>query len=473
MGWKDIRKRTVVPILTPDGISKMIESCLKKEGRNTTHSRTITMNGYKEPINDEKSVSETEIEKIKFDIVRYMAQSILRDCDASDLTKTISDFIPKWDKKNDLTVAELQEIVAKTDAQMKELIEDKTIKTNIGNFIKNVYITSCDLKEEHNGENPIYPFEKTMNNEKNTLWGYNKRIYLNPSLKNISTYKFLAEYIKKCIDRRIPFDMKGLGSTTHSETELDGMILYSSNKYFNSHLECLEEVIRENPDLMSTFGTPIYTGAMVKDTNDRPYYTIGAGFPCEYKVCTYNDYIDSSINLTYLISSAKLIKQYLPLVLAQYRELDADTKLLINKLNNLEQCSAEELQKIEAKIEAGDPILKEQKRIIREMSYKIISHKKEQGTKQEQQEVMGKLRTTFSNSFKMVCSALKFKDKDHIQTPIYQDESFIDFEKTISAKDIAEADSQQQLTMTEMENAHQVLHTMEKLTKEKEGKEEK
>ncbi len=73
MGWKDIKKRIIVPIWTHDGISKMIESCLKKEGLNTYHSRTITMNGYKEPINDEKSVSETEIEKIKFDIVRYMA----------------------------------------------------------------------------------------------------------------------------------------------------------------------------------------------------------------------------------------------------------------------------------------------------------------------------------------------------------------------------------------------------------------
>ena len=39
-----------------------------------------------------------------------------------------------------------------------------------------------------------------------------------------------------------------------------------------------------------------------------------------------------------------------------------------------------------------------------------------------------------------------------------------------TAKDIAEADSQQQLTTTEVENVYQVLRTMEKLTKEKEEK---
>ena len=231
MGWKDIKKRIDVPILTYEGISKMIESCLKDEGMNDQHSNTIMMNGYKEPINDEKSVSKIEIEKIKFDIIRYMVQSILKDCDTSDLTKTISDFIPKWDKENDLTVAELQEISSKTDAQIKELIEDKTIKTNIGNFIKQVYMRFCDIEEEHNGAYPIYPYEKANNKGKNTIWGYNKRIYLNPSLKNISTHKFLAEYIKKCIDRRIPCDMKGFGSFRHSETELDGMVLYSSNRY--------------------------------------------------------------------------------------------------------------------------------------------------------------------------------------------------------------------------------------------------
>ncbi len=355
----------------------------------------------------------------------------MKDCDTLDLTKKISDFIPGWNEENNITVAELQEIASITDAQMKELIEDKNIKTNIGNFVKNVYDTSCDLEEEHNGADPIYPFEKTMYYEINSYGGYNKRIYLNPPLKNITTYKFLSEYIKKCIDRRIPFDMKGFGSLKHGETSLDGTILYSSNKYFDSHLECLEEVIKENPDLMNTFGTPIYTGAMVKDKNNRTYYTIGAGLPCQirppYNISlpsTYNDYIDRAINLTYLISSAKLIKQYFVRVLHQYKELDEDTKLLINKLSNPENCSAEEL------INIGNLNQMEE---IRKMSYYIISQKKEHGTKQEQQDVMDRLRTTFSNNFKMVCSVLKFKDKDHIQTSIYQDESFINFEKTIRA----------------------------------------
>jgi len=461
MGWKDVKERISVPILTPDGISTMLDSCLENEGQNKRHSRTIVMDGYKSPIDDGKSVGTEKIEEIKYDLIRYMATSLLRDCDIEDTSKPVSQFYDGWNEHNkgqkleDVTVGDLQEIASMSNDEIGRLIEEKSTST-IGNFIFKVYVTSCDIGAEHNGAHPVYPFEATPSTEKNTLWGYNKRMYLNPSLDNITTYQFLAEYIKKCIDRRIPFDMKGFGSVEHSEGELDGMVLYSSNQHFDQHLECLEEVIQENPDIMSTFGSPIYTGAKVNEENGESYYTIGAGFPCSYRNMTYNDYIDSAVNLTYLISSAKLIKQYFPIVSADYRELDEETRELIGKLSNLEQCSAEELQKIEK----GNLVIKKQKETIRELAHKIIKHKEEKGTEQDKEEVMGKMKVSFSNSFKVVCSALKFRDKEHINTPIYADGSFIDLEKQLSAKDIAKADQETELTTSEVYDAKRTMETV-------------
>lgn len=456
MGWKEVKRRISLPILTPDGITAMIDSCIEKHGMNKTHSRSIVMYGYKNPVDNEESVSEVEIEKIKFGIIKHMAQSLLRDCDIGDSSKTISQFISGWEEKNsglDVTIEELQEIATMSDEDIKKSIIEKS-DDNIGHFISKTYKTSCNFENDHNGKNPIYPFEETSDTEKNTLTGYNKRLYLNPPHNNISTYKFLAEYIKKCIDRRIPFDMKGFGSQDYIPGELDGMILYSSNKHFDYHLECLEEVIKENPEIMKTFGSPIYTGARVNDENGEVYYTIGAGFPCTHRGRTYNGYIDSAINMTYLTSSAKLIKQYFPLILTEYRKLDEETKNLILKLNSLEKCSAEELRRIET-LE-----FKEQKDTIRELAYKIITHKKEKGTEQEQEEVMGKLKATFSNNFKVICSALKFNDKTHINTPIYKDDSFLDFERQIRARDIAEADKTATISTSEVYEAKKLIGKM-------------
>lgn len=453
MGWKEVKRRVSLPILTPDGITAIIYSCLEKEGKNKKHSRSIVLDDYKSPVDDEESISEIEVEKIKFDIIRHMAQSLLRDCDVRDSSKTISQFMSRWKEKNsglDITLGELQEITTMSDEDIRKSIAEKS-ENNICGFINRVYRTSCDLAGEHNGENPIYPFERPLPSEKNTLWGYNKRLYLNPSLKNISTYKFLAEYIKKCIDRRIPFDMKGFGSMAHSAEQLDGMILYSSNEYFDHHIECLEEVIKENPEIMRTFGSPIYTGARVSNENGDVYYTVGAGFPCTYRNQTYNDYIDSAINMTYLTSAARLIKQYFPLISTEYRKLDEETKTLINKLNSLEQCSAKELQRIELGF-------KDQKETIRELANKIITYKKEKGTKQEKEETMGKLKVTFSNNFKVICSALKFNDKEHINTPIYADGSFLDFEQRITSKDIAQADRDARLTTSEVSDAKNTMN---------------
>ena len=82
---------------------------------------------------------------------------------------------------------------------------------------------------------------------------------------------------------------------------------------------------------------------------------------------------------------------------------------------------------------------------------------------------MGRLKVTFSNNFKVICSALKFNDKEHINTPIYADGSFLDLEQQITSKDIAQADKDAELTTSEVSDAKKTIHRIvEKGTKNQE-----
>jgi len=66
---------------------------------------------------------------------------------------------------------------------------------------------------------------------------------------------------------------------------------------------------------------------------------------------------------------------------------------------------------------------------MRELAYKIIENKRKTGTEEEKQQVMKILKNTFSREFKIICSYLKFDDKEHVDCPIYQDGKFIEFEE--------------------------------------------
>ena len=114
MGWYDIKNKISTPIITSDGITEILKSCLLKDGQNKIHSASIKMDNYKRPEHKEE-VDESEVKKIQFNLIRYMAQSLLKDCDLSKPNLYISKIIPGWKEKNpelDITVNELKRIMS-------------------------------------------------------------------------------------------------------------------------------------------------------------------------------------------------------------------------------------------------------------------------------------------------------------------------------------------------------------------------
>lgn len=420
MGWNEVKNRIEEPLLTSDGINEILKSCFKKNGQNTRHSRNIKIGEYREPA--EAVLTEEDIEELdcRCDIVRYMAESLLKEYneDATANDRINKDLILWYTDKTDRIKDILKQISNMSDEQIKKIANDK-----IHCFIKYVYNNCANLGSEHNGKVPPYQI-KVPPREKGTYSGYNKRIYMNTK-PNMYTSEFLVKYIKKCIDRRIPFDMKGFGSLGHIISELDGTILYSNNEYFNEHIDVIEEIIRENPELMKKMGTPICTGAMIQNFDGNCYYTITSGMPCYYEnvpIGTYNDYIDKAINNTYLIGCGRIIKYYIDSVLEEYKKLDIKTKNLVKDVINYHKCDVNRIKFLST-------IGKEQIKEMREFAYKIIESKRETGTIEEKQQVMGILKNTFYHDFKIMCSYLKFDDIEHINCPIYQDKKFVEFEE--------------------------------------------
>jgi len=418
MGWSEIKKRISMPIFSNDGITEILKSCMLENGQNKKHSASIKMKDYKEPEHKEEKIEEHEIKRIQYDIIRYMANSLINDFKMNESNSHISNFITGWKEKNpeiDITIDELKRITMLSDNQITSLLNREPKVTNIDKFLNKV--NNCvDFSKyvgTHMGDNPVYPFQREK---------YSKRIYLNTPRNNIDTYNFLSLYIKKCIDKRIPFDMKAFGSEEHETDQLDGTVLYSNNNFFEKHLEIIQSIIKENPEIMSSFGTPIYTGGSVLEADGNCYYAVTAGIP-EKGSASYNMHIDKTINSAYLISCGKLIKKFFPVIAKEYRELDDETKSVIEKLNKLDDYSSLEILNITT---LSSRKIREN---IRDLGYKIITFKQKNSSQRESEQIMDSLKDDFSHNFTLISSLLKFRDKNHINIPIYQDESFLELDR--------------------------------------------
>ncbi len=78
---EDILSTVYVPIDNQKGRIKIIESCLRKDGQNKYHSRSLKLDDYREPRHS--NLSDNEKNKIKKEssitILKYFAQKYLAD----------------------------------------------------------------------------------------------------------------------------------------------------------------------------------------------------------------------------------------------------------------------------------------------------------------------------------------------------------------------------------------------------------
>ena len=67
---------------------------------------------------------------------------------------------------------------------------------------------------------------------------------------------------------------------------------------------------------------------------------------------------------------------------------------------------------------------------------------------------------------------MKFNDKTHINTPVYKDGSFLDFERQIRSRDIVEADNSMGIASSETYEAEKMLENIKEKDKAIEEKQD-
>ena len=241
---KEILNRVELPIYTQEGIVACVNDCLKENkkgeaGLNTQH-RNIVMSNYRHP---KRSGVITIEDKNKFmcEIIRYLAKSLFLEFSSSKKSFTnneelIVNISPNFILKNpDLKYLKVNDLFDIANMSDEKLLYCKSKKTSTIDLFINITYDSFNLWDkdslnfsEHVCSNPIYEYKAPDSNDVGVMHAgetfYSKRIYMNGA-KDKKELKFILEVLKKCIDKRIPCDMKPCFGTG-----IDGTIYYSSNE---------------------------------------------------------------------------------------------------------------------------------------------------------------------------------------------------------------------------------------------------
>ena len=290
--YNDIISHPNIPLFKEKGaFFKLFQSCRNLDSH---PCRTLKLDSYVDSKND-SILKDDEVEGIQRDILCYIFRKFK--------STTYEEYVELIDKcKNEGSDHYLPSLIGETLKskeffnKLKNLTDKQILKfeniadENVKMFIEQIYIDSCDLKNEHNfGPRFLFPV-KNMYSRSQLAYNAHEcgsvRIYLNgPNFPSSKHGKFrdtfLSIFIKKCIDRNLSYDMKGYGA---GQSSIDNIVLYVARDKLKEYTEILDEIARENPDLVAMFGSPIATAHNVcyktknkdKDgkTIEKPYYAI-------------------------------------------------------------------------------------------------------------------------------------------------------------------------------------------------------
>jgi len=279
-----------------------------------------------------------------------------------------------------------------------EKLDDKELKKYFSgiapqdpNVLKIFFMSKLDDYGGSHREDLFETRKQKSVNSKTTV-DYTKRIYLNIPL-NKSGIDFLTQFKLKCIEKGIPSKMKGFGSSGEFTGEIDTTIIYSNDFYLLDHINILETLIKEKPELFSKMGSPVISGARVESNDGNCYYTISSGL---FPNGTSNDYYDGLYKRSFAVLCLKHINKK-----EMSKELiDYCLNVKISEIKNINN-SGKEILKLQ--IEAGD--------------IEINS-----------------LINEYAEIVKYVSSMMRFNDMDHTEVPLYQDEIFMNFSKNIKTE---------------------------------------
>lgn len=367
-----------VPIISLEGsqclIDEYISSVVEKR---EYHTRKVELSSYRKPNDSSTILTDEELDKYTFRIVMLLIDK-MKKISILNGDRNLYDSLPNA-YKNNFSYEQFTQIFTLSE---EEIMQE--IKRYDGNWKKsflNRLIANSKLKADRIGKISEVPYGNDRPHKKDADY----RIYINtPNGKN--RFEFLEAFIRRCIERNIPYEMKG---EEYTGDEKDRTCIYCFDEYFEETVRVLEEIKRENPELVSDIGTPIATGL------NSSYYAIATS----RQGATYNNWFDriSSRAINYLC--ANLIKSDI----GYYSSLSEEEKRQIDHISNIHNNSFDPEGRFSGASNpiVNDYIVKNRERIMQPETYQRLTE-----------------------SLKMMCSLGNFGDFEHSSFPISLDSNF-------------------------------------------------
>jgi len=390
MTFLELMERIECNILTDESIFNIFEIFIKTKDVGTT--RMYSFKTDKTAL-DEESVDYSEILAYRIDLVKEYIKAMCEDKYREKLL---------GQDGNKISKEVLEKLKDLSDEQLIDICLNGNQSILGASIILDIYNKQTDFDNEHNGLGSYL----VDGLESGGIVAGTKRIYLN-SPNSIQRYKFLYLFIKECIKQRIPFDMKGSGTYSSASENKDRTILYSDEENFLKHISIVDLIMKENPDIEASFGSPIISGGRVKNEQGESKYAITSCAPLgQDKPTTHNSYFDICLR-TAMISflSEKLLEKSISLESIDLKYYSQIEQMWLDGKTTMDRKSYLSL------FEKGIEILQR---------YGIT------------QNDLHRLRDNIKKS----SSYLRFRDFSHTEVPIYMDKIFYEqFSQTKTQED--------------------------------------
>lgn len=286
---KDLLDNGYFPIETKEGSDKCYGFLLEQVLNNSFNShkesvsRQLKLDGHKNPDWSEPDSTKT-IQDASADVALHVLTTI-REIYKTHGVEVVQAQFPKIKTSG----TDWTQILTISHDSLLNYLDDQN-NSNITPSLKTI-LRYCNLIEEHAGTITECPYKASTKTAEETPENHAQftdgryRIYFNsPSGK--ARADFLTSYAKKCIDQRIPFDMKGMERPNKGSDSIpsysDGTVFYVSPENLEKSIKILETIKQESPSLIAKFGSPIATADIID------YYSIAQS----RKQATWNNLFD-------------------------------------------------------------------------------------------------------------------------------------------------------------------------------------
>ena len=378
MGWLDIRNRIEVPIMTDEGIEKIIDSYL--ETSNYEMSRVITLDSYRKPASRNFS-NYSEFNNYVFlkiiEVIKLSFSTIIKNNDLRNKGEFKDTPMEELSTLSTLSNEDYIRIInLLKNGEETKISNDYNLSIETINSLSEIF-DNLDINKGFfaTSGNVIHGGVCYKKNEKSTI-----RIYMNRDMFNKESWEFIISYMKFCVENGVALRLKPAGG---DKSVIDNIIIYSTDSDLDIIIDFIQKYIKNHPDVMNSYGSPIATGGNVVQDDGKAYYAItrvkGYG-------ATYNSYFNSMSKAAFANSCYPIVKKYAP-----------DSSSVLNKMiMNKNSKSALD------NIVFDDKLIKVMNEIIKK--YPMV--KKE-------------LMIKYRENLKRINSFITFGDLDHTEVPIF------------------------------------------------------